>query len=76
LMRVFSTDNFRPCVGPRYICDGRSPGCREDAFIFDGQVQLQNWPEGRFGLPIEPSPEYVIILVRDGVQFCGETCPD
>ena len=40
-MRVFSTDNFRPCVGPRYICDRRSPGCREDAFIFDGQVQLQ-----------------------------------
>jgi hypothetical protein len=41
LIAVFSTDHFRPCVGPWHISQGRGPRRREHALIFDRHVQLQ-----------------------------------
>src|SRR5260370_38635913 len=38
---VFRTDPFRYLVGPGHIGQGRGPGRREDAFIFDRQMKLQ-----------------------------------
>src|SRR5258708_32036948 len=41
LARIFGTDRFRYLVGPRHISQGRGPGRREDAFILDRHMQLQ-----------------------------------
>jgi hypothetical protein len=38
---VFRTDPFRYLVGPGHTGQGRAPRRREDAFIFDRHMKLQ-----------------------------------
>jgi len=38
---VLGTDHFPPCLGSAAVSDGRRPGHREDAFVFDSELQLQ-----------------------------------
>src|SRR5258705_10627194 len=38
---VFGADGFRPWDGAAHIGQRCGPGCREDVFIFDGDMDLQ-----------------------------------
>src|SRR5258708_10700326 len=41
LVRIFGADSLRYLVGPRHISQRRAPGRREDAFILDRHMQLE-----------------------------------